>query len=224
MKSFWQMVSYKKCPCASLFLRSTYQHETSFKYIKDRNLPWVPIRFRSSLEKFPPCDTLKDSGRISKMMSSCNSPLVSSAEGQRCVGLRPMYGVHLRTKIIENKRQFEVQKLGYPCRNRVIWIWNHNELSRNSIIRTWSNFEQVETIKGKLDIADVEIQITTPTKMQIAWFELQFTFSSLISHLIVNNTIIIFHKIPNETFNLNLKSRHIFEFEKPKFQFERKRK
>ena len=31
-----------------------------------------------------------------------------------------MYGVHLQTKIIENKRQFEVQKLDYPCRNLVI--------------------------------------------------------------------------------------------------------
>ena len=113
----------------------------------------------------------------------------------------------MRTKIIENKIQFEVQKLDYPCRNLVIWIWNRNERSRNSIIRTWSYFEQVETVKGKLDIA-----------------ELQFTFSTLISHLIVNNATIIFHKIPNETFNLNLKSRHIFEFEKPKFQFERKRK
>ena len=30
------------------------------------------------------------------------------------------YGVHLRTKIIENKVQFEVQKLDYPCRNLVI--------------------------------------------------------------------------------------------------------
>ena len=30
------------------------------------------------------------------------------------------YGVHLRTKIIESKRQFEVQKLDYPCRNLVI--------------------------------------------------------------------------------------------------------
>ena len=30
------------------------------------------------------------------------------------------YGVHLRTKIIENKTQFEVQKLDYPCRNLVI--------------------------------------------------------------------------------------------------------
>ena len=28
-------------------------------------------------------------------------------------------------------------------------------------------FEQVETVKGKLDIADVEVQITIPTKMQI---------------------------------------------------------
>ena len=67
------------------------------------------------------------------------------------------YGVHLRTKIIENKRQFEVQKLDYPCRNLVVWIWNRNERSRNSIIRTWSYFEQVETIKAKLDIADVEV-------------------------------------------------------------------
>ena len=132
------------------------------------------------------------------------------------------YGVHLWTKIIENKRQFEVQKLDYPCRNLVIWIWNRNERSRNSIIRTWSYFEQVETIKGKLDIADVEVQITIPTKMQITWFELLFTFSTLKSHLIVNNATIIFHLIPSETFNLNLKSRHIFEFEKPKFQFERK--
>ena len=82
------------------------------------------------------------------------------------------YGVHLRTKIIENKRQFEVQKLDYPCRNLVIWIWNRSERSQNSIIRTWSYFEQVETIKGKLDIADVEVQITIPTKMQITWFEL----------------------------------------------------
>ena len=30
------------------------------------------------------------------------------------------YGVHLRTKIIENKIQFEVQKLDYPFRNLVI--------------------------------------------------------------------------------------------------------
>ena len=30
------------------------------------------------------------------------------------------YGVHLRTKIIENKVQFEVQKLDYPFRNLVI--------------------------------------------------------------------------------------------------------
>ena len=54
--------------------------------------------------------------------------------------------------------------------------------------------------------------------------ELQFTFATQISYLIVNNATIIFHKIPNEAFNLNLKSHHIFEFEKPKFQFERKRK
>ena len=159
---------------------------------------------------------------------------------------RPLYGVHLRTKIIENKIQFEVQKLDYPCQNLVIWIWNRNERSRNSIIRTWSYLEQVETIKGKLDIVDVEVQITSrnsiirtwsyleqvetikgkldivdvevqitiPTRMQITWFELQFTFSTLISHLIVNNATIIFHKIPNGTFNLNLKSRHIFEFQK----------
>ena len=75
-----------------------------------------------------------------------------------------------------------------------------------------------------LNKSDVEVQINIPTKIQITWFELQFTFSTLISHLIVNNATIIFHKIPNETFNLNLKSIHIFEFEKPKFQFERKRK
>ena len=49
-----------------------------------------------------------------------------------------LYGVHLRTKIIENKRQFEVQKLDYPHRNLVILIWNRNERSRNSITRTWS--------------------------------------------------------------------------------------
>ena len=84
--------------------------------------------------------------------------------------------------------------------------------------------EQVETIKGKLDIADVEVQIIIPTKMQITWFELQFTFFILISFLIVNNASIIFHKIPDEIFNLNLTSSHIFEFEKPKFQFEGKRK
>ena len=34
--------------------------------------------------------------------------------------LNRIYGVHLRTKIIENKRQFEVQKLDYPCRNLVV--------------------------------------------------------------------------------------------------------
>ena len=60
-----------------------------------------------------------------------------------------------------------------------------------------------------MDIAVVEVQITIPTKMQITWFELQFTFSTLISHLIVNNATIIFRKVPNETFNLNLKSRHM---------------
>ena len=31
-----------------------------------------------------------------------------------------LYGIHLRTKIIENKRQFEVQKLDYLWRNLVI--------------------------------------------------------------------------------------------------------
>ena len=31
-----------------------------------------------------------------------------------------VYGVHLRTKIIENKLQFEVQKLDYACRNLII--------------------------------------------------------------------------------------------------------
>ena len=60
-----------------------------------------------------------------------------------------MYGVHLRIKIIENKIQFEFQKLDYPCRNLVIWIWNRNERSRNGIIWTWSYFEQVETFQGK---------------------------------------------------------------------------
>ena len=53
--------------------------------------------------------------------------------------------------------------------------------------------------------------------MQITSFELQFTFSTLISDLIVNNATIIFHKIPNETFSLNLKSRHIFDFENQNF-------
>ena len=115
-------------------------------------------------------------------------------------------------------RQFEVQKLDYACRNLVIWIWIRNERSRNTIIRTWSYFEQVETIKGKLDIADVEVQITIPTIMQFTWFELQVTFSTLINHLIVNNATIIFHKIPNETFNLSLKSRHIFEFDRIDFR------
>ena len=66
-------------------------------------------------------------------------------------------------------------------------------------------FERTETIKGKLEIADVEVQITIPIKKQIIWFELQFTFSTLLSHLIVNYATIIFHKIPDETFNLNLK-------------------
>ena len=33
---------------------------------------------------------------------------------------RVTYGVHLRTKIIENIIQFEVQRLDYPCRNLVI--------------------------------------------------------------------------------------------------------
>ena len=31
-----------------------------------------------------------------------------------------IYGARLRTKIIENKIQFEVQNLDYPCRNLVI--------------------------------------------------------------------------------------------------------
>ena len=42
--------------------------------------------------------------------------------------------------------------------------------------------------------------------------ELQFTFATQISYLIVNNATIIFHKIPNEAFNLNLKSHHIHSF------------
>ena len=36
-----------------------------------------------------------------------------------------------------------------------------------------------------------------------------FTFSTLISFLIVNNAAIIFRKIPNEIYNLNLTSHHI---------------
>ena len=54
----WQKVSGKwsvtKFLCASLFLRSTNQHETSFKCIKDGNLAWVPVRVRSSLNKSSP--------------------------------------------------------------------------------------------------------------------------------------------------------------------------
>ena len=61
--------------------------------------------------------------------------LISKAAGKSCqldpiptpivlklvdVLLPVNYGVHLRTKIIENKRQFEVQKLDYPRRNLVI--------------------------------------------------------------------------------------------------------
>ena len=50
----------------------------------------MPVRFRSSLKKVPLFETLQDPGRVSKMTSSFNSPLVSSAEGQKYVGLRPM--------------------------------------------------------------------------------------------------------------------------------------
>ena len=77
--------------------------------------------------------------------------------GEPILNQADLYGVHLRTKIIENERQFEVQKLDYPCRNLVIIASFELEVT----------FEQVETIKGKLDIADVEVQITIPTKMQI---------------------------------------------------------
>ena len=89
-----------------------------------------------------------------------------------------MYGVHLRTKIIENKRQFEGQELDYLCRNLVIWIWIGNERSQNSIIWTWNYFEQVETIKGKPYIADVEVPITIPSKMQITWLNFELPFAT----------------------------------------------
>ena len=97
------------------------------------------------------------------------------------------YGVHLRTKIIENKIQFEVQKLDYPCRNLVIWIWNRNERSRNSVIRTWSYFEQENSTSRML--------------------KFKSTF-----------------QLKCKLHDLNFNSIYIFEFEKPKFQFERKRK
>ena len=38
-----------------------------------------------------------------------------TAPGQRYLSSLAIYGVHLRTKITENKIQFEVQKLDYPC-------------------------------------------------------------------------------------------------------------
>ena len=44
----------------------------------------------------------------------------ATAPGQGYLSSLAIYGVHLRTKIIENKIQFEVQKLDYPCRNLVI--------------------------------------------------------------------------------------------------------
>ena len=89
-----------------------------------------------------------------------------------------MYGIHLRTKIIENKRQFEGQELDYLCQNLVIWIWIGNERSQNSIIWTWNYFEQVETIKGKAYIADVEVPITIPFKMQITWLNFELLFAT----------------------------------------------
>ena len=46
--------------------------------------------------------------RLNIIFSFCYSPMSM------------LYGVHLRTKIIENKIQFEVQKLDYPCRNLVV--------------------------------------------------------------------------------------------------------
>ena len=51
------------------------------------------------------CSRLRDSGEKSFSKKKCE---------------KRAYGVHLRTKIIENKIQFEVQKLDYPCRNLVI--------------------------------------------------------------------------------------------------------
>ena len=43
---------------------------------------------------------------------------------------RGSYGVHLRTKITENKRQFEVQKFDYPRRNLVIYEF---EITMNAV-------------------------------------------------------------------------------------------
>ena len=39
----------------------------------------------------------------------------------------------------------------------------------NAVEMASFELEQVETFQGKLDIADVEVQITIPTKMQIHW-------------------------------------------------------
>ena len=45
---------------------------------------------------------------------------VTHLTASACRSSVPIYGVHLRTKITENKIQFEVQKLDYPFRNLVI--------------------------------------------------------------------------------------------------------
>ena len=85
------------------------------------------------------------------------------------------------------------------------------------VVQFWS--EIILVILNRTRAArSFDFEITRMISDQIALHSVQLPL------LIVNNATIIFHKTPNETFNLNLKSRHIFEFEKPKFQFERKRK
>ena len=56
------------------------------------------------------------------------------------------YGVHLRTKIIENKIQFEAQKLDYPCRNLVYKF----EIAMNAV-----------------EIASFELEVTTLNKLKL---------------------------------------------------------
>ena len=62
----------------------------------------------------------KNSTKFHQKILSKRSRILLSQTKFRCHILAKSYGVHLRTKIIENKGQFEVQKLDYPCRNLVI--------------------------------------------------------------------------------------------------------
>ena len=71
--------------------------------------------------------------------------LIKGAYSRKCNKVQINYGIHLQTKIIENKIQFEVQKLDYPCETTasykamyVMWAYTDTVTVVHDINNTWT--------------------------------------------------------------------------------------